>query len=362
MKRLFGFLLMAQLAAGAFGGEFVEAYLIMAEPGGELYSCAGHAALRLKCDTYKLDFCYSYESEPVSERVLTFLAGRLKMGMFAVPTEKYLSFYRDDRRGVRQYRLDLPEDAKKRLCKVMDDKVKEGVTLPYDFLERGCAQSALQCLIEALKPLSIDFGHWPDHILAKTRRELFSDGLDRFPWNRFFVYTLVGSEGDELVAPVKRVVMPRDLLAVLRQAKVVGRPVITGEGEQLVDSQPIAAASWFSPCVAGALVLLLALLSWVKALGRFLRPMLYGLYVAIAVFYTYLVFLSNLPATSWHWLVVPFNVLPIVFWKWRAKWRWYFVGVLVLWLAAMVAAPHRLTDPAYYLVVVAVVALLARKW
>ena len=360
MRKFATVLLLAQLAGAAFGGDFVEAYLIMAEPGGELYACAGHAALRLKCDTYRLDFCYSYESEPVSERVLTFLTGRLRMGMFAVPTEKYLSFYRDDRRGVRQYPLNLPEDAKKRLCKLMDDKVKEGVALPYDFLERGCAQSSLQCLIEALKPLAIDFGRWPDHILGKTRRELFSDGLDRFPWNRFFVYTLVGTEGDELVAPVKRVVMPDDLLAVLRQAKVGGQPIITGEGERLVEPQPIAEASWFSPCVAGGLVLLLAVLSWVKALGRFLRPLLYALYVALAAFYTYMVFLSSLPATSWHWLVVPFNVLPVVFWRWREKWRWYFVGALAIWIVAMIAAPHRLTDPAYYLVVGAYIALAVR--
>lgn len=352
---------MAQLAFSAFADEFVEAYLIMAQPGGELYSSAGHSALRLKCDTYKLDFCYSYESEPVSERVLTFLAGRLKMGMFAIPTETYLSFYRNDRRGVKQFRLNLPEEVKKRLCKVMDDKVKEGVTLPYDFLERGCAQSDLQCLIAALKPLSIDFGPWPRHIREQTRRELFNAGLRSFPWNRFFVATLVGIEGDEQVSSVKKVVMPQDLLMLLHQAKVAGQPIITDLGEELLASYPITKASWFSPCIAGVLVLLLSLLSWVKALGRFLRPLLYGLYCFFAVFYTYLVFLSGLPATSWHWLVVPFNILPIVFWKWREKWRWYFVGVLVLWIVAMMAAPHRLIDPAYYYLVASAIALLVRK-
>lgn len=361
MKRL-AIVLLAQLALGAFGGEFVEAYLLIAEPGGELYSCAGHSALRLKCDTYNLDYCYSYESEMVSERVLTFLAGRLKMGMFALPTETYLSFYRNDGRGVKQYRLNLPEEAKKRLCKVMDDKVKEGVSLPYDFLERGCAQSDLQCLIEALKPFSIDFGHWPDHIAQKTRRELFSDGLDDFPWNRFFVYTLVGVEGDEMVSFVKRVVMPRDILLVLRQAKVEGKNIITDEGEVLVEAQPINGRTWFSPLVASGIILFLALLGWMKGVvGRFARGILYALYVSYAVFYTYMVFISSLPATSWHWLVVPFNILPIILWRWRRYWARPYAALLCLWELFMLLYPHQLTDTAYLVLVPAYIVLLARK-
>lgn len=332
---------------------FVKAYLLIADPGKELYSCAGHSALRLVCDAYKLDFCYSYESEMVSERVLSFLAGRLKMGMFAIPTEKYLSFYRNDQRGVRQYALNLPTDAKVRLCKIMDGKVKEGVTLPYEFLKRGCAQSDLQCLIEAVKPLSIDFGQWPEHLRTQTRRELFSRALVGFPWNGFFVDTLVGTESDELVPIVQRVVAPQDLLLLLRQAKVLGSPILNGDGEVLVKEQQIADTSWFSPCVVGALILILAFFCGMKGVGRIMSGFLCALYVPIAVFYTYLVFFSDVPATSWHWLVIPFNILPIVFWKWREKWLLPFVGVLVIWMVGMFVSPHRLIDPAYYLLVAA---------
>lgn len=337
---------------------FVKAYLLMADPGGELYSCAGHSALRLVCDAYKLDFCYSYESEMVSERVLTFLAGRLKMGMFAIPTAKYLSFYRNDHRGMRQYPLLLPLDVKKRLCKIMDDKVKEGVSLPYDFLKRGCAQSDLQCLIEAVKPLTIDFGTWPAHLRTQTRREIFSSVMECFPWNGFFVDSLVGAEGDEMVSVERKVVLPKDLLALLRQAKVLGKPVLVGDGEELLKEQPITASGWFSPCVAGTFVFLLSFLGMMKGgVGRIVRGLLYALYVPIAVFYTYLVSLSNVPATSWHWLVVPFNILPIVFWKWREKWLLPFTGGLILWMAGMLVAPHRLIDSAYYPLVAAYVVL-----
>ena len=77
-------------------------------------------------------------------------------------------------------------------------------------------------------------------------------------------------------------------------------------------------------------------------------------------FFTYLVVFSNLPATDWNWLIVPFNLLPLVFWKWRTKWALRFAGVLVLWEIWMVAAPHRLVAPAYLVLVAAYVLLYMR--
>ena len=65
---------------------FVIASVLLAEPGGALYSNAGHVTLRLQCPDHKLDYVFSYESENVSKKILSFLSGNLKMGMFAIPT------------------------------------------------------------------------------------------------------------------------------------------------------------------------------------------------------------------------------------------------------------------------------------
>ena len=358
--RLFIIFLLAHLSFCAFGVEpnFVEAYLMVAEPGGELYSCAGHTALRLKCDTHKLDYCYSYESEMVSERVLTFLSGNLKMGMFAVPTQTYLSFYRDDRRGVRQYPLNLPIEVKRQLWKVMDGKISEGVTLPYDYLERGCAQSVLNSLKEAVRPLTIDFGKWPAKFGEKTRRELFYESLNDFPWNRFFALTIGGTEVDEEVSKYRKVVIPNDLLEVLRNAKVAGEFIITEAGEEMVaGGEARGGGAWFSPMVASGIILVFAFLGMLRKGGGIFRGILYALYAAYAIFYTYLVFLSSLPATSWHWNIIPFNILPIVLWKWREKWRLFYAGISVAWMVGMAVYPHLLIDSAYYILVSAYVVL-----
>ncbi|MBO5940789.1 MAG: hypothetical protein J6R18_06315, partial [Kiritimatiellae bacterium] len=70
-------------------------------------------------------------------------------------------------------------------------------------------------------------------------------------------------------------------------------------------------------------------------------------------FMAYLLFVSDLPVTSWNWLVVPFNLLSALFWKWRRKWALAFAAILVGWEAGMILYPHQLTDPAYLVLVFA---------
>ena len=88
-------------------------------------------------------------------------------------------------------------------------------------------------------------------------------------------------------------------------------------------------------------------------LARIISILFLSIQSLAGLFFFYLVFISDLPATSWHWLVIPFNPLPLVFWKWRRRWALWFVGILVAWEAYMLLSPHRLTDPAYLVLVAA---------
>lgn len=63
--------------------DFVIASLLVADPGTVMYSVLGHACIRLQCPTFGMDYCFSYESD-VSQKVLSFLAGKLMMGLPAV--------------------------------------------------------------------------------------------------------------------------------------------------------------------------------------------------------------------------------------------------------------------------------------
>lgn len=328
---------------------FVTASLLIMSPGNELYSCAGHSCIRLECPTFNLDYCFSYESESVKEKVLTFFLGKLKMGMFAVPTEEWLKMYADVGRGITQYRLNLPPDAKQRLWKILDEKVAEGSALPYDYLERGCAQSDLRVLRTAIEPYAMEIPAWPEQY-KQTRREFVDSFTADHPWNRFFLHAICGTELDGDVPNMQKIVVPTDVLDLLRIAKVNGTPIIDGEGEVLLAAKPDTAPSVFSPVVAASIVLILAVASWFIK-GHLINWLFLALQSALGFFFTYLVAFSDLTATDWNWLIVPFNLLPLIFWYWRRKWALWFVLVLVTWEAGMILYPHRLTDPAYLVLV-----------
>ena len=330
---------------------FVMASLLIMSPGDELYSCAGHSCIRLECPKFGLDYCFSYESESVKEKVLSFFMGKLKMGMFAVPTADWVKMYKDIGRGITAYRLNLPPDAKQRLWEFLDGKVAEGPCLPYDYLERGCAQSDLRVIRDALKPHSMVVLSWPEQY-KQTRREFVDGFTDSHPWNRFFLHAICGAELDRDVPNMQKIVVPSDLLGLLRRATVKGRPIIDGDGIEILAAKTVAKPSLFSPLVVAFMILALAVINWFTKM-KWLDWLFLALFSLAGFFFSYLVFVSDLTATGWNWLIVPFNLLPLIFWKWRAKWALWFAAVLVLWEIGMIAYPHRLTDPAYLVLIVA---------
>ena len=344
---------------------FVTASLLVMSPGNELYSCAGHSCIRMECPKFNLDYCFSYESESVKERVLAFFLGKLKMGMFAVPTAEWLKLYKDVGRGITQYRLNLPPDAKQRLWKLLDEKVAEGPNLSYDYLERGCAQSDLAVLSKAAASQGssglVIPSEWAPvregRSLSRpfTRREC----VDTFtsaphPWNCFFLHAICGAELDREVSVSKSIVVPSDLLSLLRESKIDGKPVIDGEGVELLPTKNAAETAalhrFFTPLVVACVAVALSAGNWLVKV-KWLDWLFLAFQSLAGAFFTYLVAFSNLPATSWNWLIVPFNLLPLMFWKWRQKWALWFAGVLLLWEAGMIFWPHRLTDPAYLVLV-----------
>lgn len=341
--------------------DFVTASLLVMGPGDELYSCAGHAALRMECPTFGLDYCFSYESESVKDKIFTFFMGKLKMGMFAVPTKEYLKAYANTGRGVTQYQLDLPPEAETRLWKLLDDKVAEGADLPYDFLQRGCAQSILTVLHEAVAPDSIVPGSWPEKY-AMTRREFINALLeDAYPWNLFVLNTVCGTAVDWDVPNEERVIVPADLQAFLRGASIKGQPMLTASGKELLPGKAPEQPPLVTPMMVALTLAALAVagffLKW-----RWMVWLFLPFQTLLGLFVTYLVLVSGLPATSWNWLIVPFNPLPAVFWRWRRKWALGFSVLLLVWVASLSLAPHRMTDPAYFVIVAAMATFYLSLW
>ena len=342
--------------------DFVIASLLVADPGTVLYSVLGHACLRLQCPAFGMDYCFSYESEGVQNRVLDFLAGKLMMGLFAIPVEEYCDIYREEGRGVYEYTLNLPIDVKRELWRVLDEHLAEGIRLPYDYYHRGCATTALEFVKEALGETVIVY----DRSLYEqslNSRKIWIDGTQRALWVRFIALFIAGGETSVPLYGEKQLIIPTDLVHAWQQAKVNGKPLLASEPNILVEGEPKVADGWFTPMVLAILLLILSIanLLWKRLYFDWL---MLAAQTLVGCFMTYLICFSDLCCTDWNWLLIPFNPLPAIFWHWRKYWALPYAGILAVWCIAMAAVTlwgHVLVDWSHIIMVVAWIIIVIKQ-
>ena len=336
---------------------FVTISVVVADPGDILYSAFGHAMLHLQCPTFNLDYIFSYESEPIRGNWLRFLRGDLKMGMYALNPDTVYAPYAADGRGVKEYKLNLSPSQKQDLWRIMDELLAKGPDQPYDYYNRGCAITVVKVVKKALQGHQIDYGVWPAYFDG-TLRELGYRCVTEsgFLWNRFVLMTLAGSDIDGQLPKERKLIVPKDLAEVWQNALLDNHPLLDSEPRIIVPSTIQPQATWFTPLLMGILLLLFTIGSFLtlwyshknwRLAGQVMDYVMLSLMTLIGLVVTYTVVFSSLPCTSWNWLIIPFNILPAICWKWRQYWALPYATICAIWLIVMTCYPHRLIDPAY---------------
>lgn len=311
--------------------DFVTVSLVVCDPSNVLYSTLGHAALRLQCPAYDVDYIFSYESEDVRNKIWTFLRGDLKMGMYAFPKYLFLEIYSASGRGVREYTLNLSPEQKLILWKVLDRHVAQGNGVPYDYFHRGCAKGIIQVIHETIGKEAIHYAPWPETFKKQTQRERVRDFISDAPWEEFVMYFLIGSEADKEYSCEQKLIIPTDLVEIWQRATFdSGRPVLDSEPRVLLEATRHNEGTWCTPLLVSLVLLLLAFVPW-----KGVDYALLALYTLIGAGMTYLIVFSSLPCTDWNWLIIPFNILPAIFWHWRKYWALPYAAILFIWCLVM---------------------------
>lgn len=332
--------------------DFVDVYVVVSTPGDVLYSILGHAALYLVCDTFDLEYIYSYESESVQGKVFRFLLNDLKMGMTAIPMKDYLAPYKDEGRGVCGYKLNLPPEVEIELWRILDTRLEEGMELQYDYIKRGCAISIVDNIQEAIRSANqqygttyqIDYAPWGSEF-DRTLREIYYDNSPN-GWERFYCITLVGGQVDNPKLPKEeKLICPNELVATWQQAKINNNALLSSDKITFLSAQKEYKTEPFTPLYASIVLLLLSLLNlaWRRPYFDWL---LLAIQTLLGVLMVWLL-LSPLPGSEWSWLIIVFNPLPLVFWKWRQHWSMWYILIIVVWCMGMLLAPHRLVEYAH---------------
>lgn len=343
--------------------DFVTVSLMIADPGTVFYSVLGHACLRLQCPAFDLDYCYSYESEDMTNRVVDFLMGKLRMGLFAITTEEYCAYYRENGRGVREYKLNLPPEIEIELWRVMDEHLSVVPTLEFDYYKRGCAITCVKFLKEALGQTRIQYDS-SLYEYSPTARELGRKYTENARWVLFYWGFIAGEDVSVPLHGDKQLLMPEDLVQAWQKATINGELLITDEPMILVEGKPQQADGWFTPLMAVLLLLLLAIanLFWKQPYWDWV---MLAMQTVLGVILIYLMYFSNLCCTSWNWLLIPFNPLPAICWYWRKYWALPYAGILLIWISVMIGLAlwgHILMDWSHILLVVTWMLIVVKQY
>lgn len=341
--------------------DFVLVSLCIADPTDyrqDALGTSGHAFLRLQCPVFGLDNCFSYEGENVNDNIYRYLSGQTKMGMFAVRTNEYLEDYRHWNRSVHEYRLALPPEAEQRLWEIMDNHITRGITLHQDLNKYGCAITVVRFVKKALETTPIVYEH-DEEMERMTRREIGYRSLANHPWLRLFSMIMTDNKADENLPIDEKLIIPADLAAVWQQATIEGESMATYIGD-IIEGAPLKESKpWFTPILAAILIVLITLgfafskypyWDWILLVAQALGGcVLIFLWLVMREF-----------GGSAYILMVLFNPLPLIFWRWRRYWALPYAVVLLIGVVVLLCMPHMLVDPAILVLALSYIAIFSK--
>ena len=343
--------------------DFVFVSLMVADPTDwrdDIFGMQGHAFLRLQCPVFDLDYCFSYESESVNTQLSKYAQGQLKMGMFAIPTNEYLQDYWRWNRAVHEYRLNLPPEVETRLWEIMDNKLSRGLSLKLDLSRRGCAISAVHFVKAALQDIPIVY---PQGTRYETlsRREIMYQDLEAHPWWRLALGVVVTNDYDKDCPIDEKLIVPADLAEIWQASTLNGNVFAEYIGDVVLSDHVADTTSpVFTPQLCAWVILLITLLLITLGLKGW-HWLLLGIQCFVGLFMLYLALFTQLFTSAGWLMVVLFNPLPLMLWKWRKYWQLPYAVLLLIEALVLVCWRHMLVDPAYIVLLLSYIVLFASE-
>lgn len=324
----------------------LHASFLIADPGLDFYSSYGHCVVRLQCPSAGLDLCYTYSLDDNFENEVAMFRGNGKGQYAAIKTPIFIEEYKEAKRGVKNYEINLTIDQIRTLWQILDQEMSEGAYRHYNYLKTNCSSMSVLALERCLGNDEIKWGTLSPGITG-TYRDFINTISEHRPWTGFFWTTILGAGGDEL-GNMEDKMGPELIVPAMQEAKLVSpdgaeRPFLKGE-PTVVNESGLVYKDWlFTPWSFFAMVLLLAiivsLLEWKeKAKGVVIGfdAILLGLQTIAGIVIFYLSIISDMTGASHNWNLLVLNPLPVILWLAARKRAWY-KKVWLVYTVALIA-------------------------
>ena len=340
--------------------DFVKISLLISEPAKGLFSPFGHTAFRLQCPIFDLDYVFHYAmfqsgKSDNSNQTLAYITGQFEVRLIADTFATYLRDNEAKHRGLKEYPLNLSPTEEQKLWRILDEEMVREKILKFDFFRKGCAVKMLEMVEKTVGINSLDYSD-ANPYFNRPQYEIVARQLEDVPWVRFAMTTAMF--GCTHLRFQEKLQVPSHLAAVWQATQVNGRRLA---GDEIILSKHwyYTDDSYLTPDRIALLFMLISMLS------LFLRKN-YLDYVVLAMQAFMAVSVLSIAIVGfsyvrWNWLFVPFNILPIICWKWRRYWALPYAGILMLWVIVMLFIPHCLVDTTHIILVQAFIVVLLHQ-
>ena len=343
--------------------DFVTVSLLISEPMKGILSPYGHTALRLQCPTFDLDYVFHYVMlHYVDEytQTATYLSSKFQIRMVAEAFEMYVQDSENKERGLKEYMLNLTPKQEQELWRILDEETQDHRILKRDFFVedykiKGCALLMADMIERVVGRSNFDYSD-ANPFYHRPHYEIISRQLQYVPWAHFGMITSM--YGQTKLDYAEKLVVPSHLAEVWQETIINGKPF--AEGEKLLTKQwHYTEDIYFTPMRIAIMLLLISLIS-LFVRREYLTYLILAVQVFMAIFVLSLD-IFQLSTVRFSWLYIPFNMLPIICWKWRKYWALPYAMVLVTWCLIMVFVPHMLVDTTHIILTLAFAIVLLKQ-
>lgn len=277
---------------------------------GEVFTVYGHAALRVKDDTHKLDYVFNYGIFSFSQPyfIYRFAKGETDYMLGACRYSDYMIEYQMRGSSVTEQKLNLsPEESQRLWLALSVNYEPQNRTYRYNFFFDNCATRPVR-LIEENVTGKIVYRWQPEE---KTFRNMINYCTRNHPWLTFGCDLALGSPTDRVATAHEMMFLPEYMKEAIASAVIVDaegneRPLVQQSIVVPADEEEDLPMEWLTPLFC-AIIICIASMALTfyeyrkRYAGRWHDILLFTLAGVGGLVLFFLCFISEHPCTCPNW-------------------------------------------------------------
>lgn len=340
--------------------------LMTASPWSEaVYALFGHTALYVEDDSTGVEgvFNYGFFDSSQPNFMYNFIRGKTDYVLGVQTLEQFITDYKIKGVEVVEQELNMSQVEKQKMWEALYiNQLPENRRYRYNYFYDNCVTRPRDLIEEFVNGEIL----YPEDISTQTYRDLIHECVESYPWIKFGIDLIIGSDADIAINLRQKMFLPIYLMNALDNSTIaindtVSKPIVSTREvvvEKTSGDKSINELSMISPIVtAFALIILTVVISLYQLKGghgliiKLYDTLLFGITGIGGFIILYLTFFSEHPATDSNWNFVWMNlfalIVPIFIWLKPLKnvvslYHFTNFAVLTLFLLLWWAIPQKI--------------------